>query len=144
MLRGHWIIVDLSNTQNSSMSSSWAKTSKQSPYHDGLKNYTNKKKTTLTKHLGTYIHCQWKIEIFLINLYYNKISVKIHQKPGGITKKVYYSQNVKRWNKLSRPFFWKTVEKKSQWKYSCRNKENLDLYIHWPTRQLRTYTNYLA
>ena len=71
------------------MSSSWAKTSKQSPYHDGLT--TQIKKTTLTKHFSTYIHCQWKIEIFLINLY--KISVEIHQKPGGIYKKSILSSN---------------------------------------------------
>ena len=94
------------------MSSSWAKTSKQSPYHDGLKNYTNKKKT-LTKHFSTYIHCQWKIEIFLINLY--KISVEIHQKPGGIYKKSILSSNEMSKDEINFPALLKNSwEKKSQ------------------------------
>ena len=75
---------------------------------------TQIKKKTLTKHLGTYIHCQWKIEIFLINLY--KISVEIHQKPGGIYKKSILSSNEMSKDEINFPahFLKNSWEKKSQ------------------------------
>ena len=75
---------------------------------------TQIKKTTLTKHFSTYIHCQWKIEIFLINLY--KISVEIHQKPGGIYKKSILSSNEMSKDEINFPahFLKNSWEKKSQ------------------------------